>query len=252
MKLKKIASLALAGVMAVGMLAGCATTKPETKPVDPDQPATGVSTSVGALMKNVPEFVTFADSSKLDSALDYTMEWAGAEFVLNQYVHQNDLTTVHDYDFNEALKTKLDVEDVETVKMTDIGNITNKTDGTAAIAYELYAVSGTKGENAVKQMVADKLATYVKDYDEYDLNGDNWYYDYTISVSIDSKTVNSVGVGGVHGGIDGNGNVVVVPGLGVVVGGGSVNGGIHGGSTSAADPTVTFVAVQVVRTAAHQ
>ena len=250
MKLKKIASLALAGVMAVGMLAGCATTKPETKPVDPDQPATGVSTSVGALMKDVPEFVTFADSSKLDGALDYTMEWAGAQFVLNKYVYEDNLTTVYDYDLDEALKAKLDVEDAETVEMTKIGSITNDTDGDAAIAYELYAVSGTKGENAVKQMVADKLATYVKDYKEYDLHGDNWYYDYTISVSIDSKTVNSVGVGGVHGGIHGNGGVIVAPGLGVV--GGSVNGGIHGGSTSAANPTVTFVAVQVVRTAAHQ
>ena len=248
MKLKKIASLALAGVMAVGMLAGCATTKPETKPVDPDQPATGVSTSVGALMKNVPEFVTFADSSKLNGALDYTMEWAGAQFVLNKYVYQEDLTPVHDFD--NALKAKLDVEDVDTVGMTEIGKITNDTNGEAAIAYELYAVSGTKGENAVKQMVADKLATFVKDYKKYDLHGDNWDYAYTVSVSIDSKTVNSVGVGGVHGGIHGNGGVAILPGMGVV--GGSVNGGIHGGSTSAADPTVTFVAVQVVRSAVRQ
>ena len=250
MKLKKIASLALAGVMAVGMLAGCATTKPETKPVDPDQPATGVSTSVGALTKNVPEFVTFADSSKLDGALDYTMEWAGAQFVLHKYVYQDNLTTVRDYDLNEALKAKLDVEDAKTVEMTQIGNITNDTNGEAAIAYELYAVSGTKGENAVKQMVADKLASYIKDYKKYDLKGDNWDYAYTVSVSIDSKTVNSVGVGGVHGGIDGNGGVAILPGMGVV--GGSVNGGIHGGSTSAADPTVTFVAVQVVRSAVRQ
>ena len=248
MKLKKIASLALAGVMAVGMLAGCATTKPETKPVDPDQPATGVSTSVGALMKNVPEFVTFADSSKLNGALDYTMEWAGAQFVLNKYVYQEDLTPVHDFD--NALKAKLDVEDVDTVGMTEIGKITNDTNGEAAIAYELYAVSGTKGENAVKQMVADKLASYIKDYKKYDLKGDNWDYAYTVSVSIDSKTVNSVGVGGVHGGIHGNGGVAILPGMGVV--GGSVNGGIHGGSTSAADPTVTFVAVQVVRSAVRQ
>ena len=242
MKLKKIASLALAGVMAVSMLAGCATTKPETKPVDPDQPATGVSTSVGALIKDVPEFVTFADSSKLDSALDYTMEWAGAQFVLNKYVYQDDLTAVHDFD--NALKAKLDVEDVDTVGMTEIGKITNDTDGDAAIAYELYAVSGTKGEDAVKQMVADKLADIVKGYKKYDLYGDNWDYAYTVSVSIDSKTVNSVGVGGVDGVIVGSEGNWCHPGF--------VVGGITGGNTSAADPTVTFVAVQVVRSAVRQ
>ena len=242
MKLKKIASLALAGVMAVGMLAGCATTKPETKPVDPDQPAAGVSTSVGALIKDVPEFVTFADSSKLDGALDYTMEWAGAQFVLDQYVYQNELVEVHDFD--NAMKAKLDVEDVTTTSIEEIGNINNKTDGDAAIAYKLYAVSGTKGENAVKQMVADKLAAEIKDYKEYDLNGDSWYYDYTVSVSVDSKTVNSVGVGGVDGVIVGSEGNCWHPGF--------VVGGITGGNTSAADPTVTFVAVQVTRTAAHQ
>ena len=248
MKLKKIASLALAGVMAVSMLAGCATTKPETKPVDPDQPATGVSTSVGALIKDVPEYVTFADSSKLDGALDYTMEWAGAKFVLGQYVNQENLDEVMDKDMAAAMADKLG-----TTKETilTIGDIDNKTNGASAVAYQLYAVSGTKGEDAVKKMVADELDDVVKSYKKYDLNGDNWDYAYTVSVSIDSKTVNSVGVGGVDGGIHGDGNVVVVPGMGVVVGG-SVNGGIHGGSTSAANPTVTFVAVQVVRSAVRQ
>ena len=62
MKLKKIASLALAGVMAVSMLAGCATTKPETKPVDPDQPATGVFYFCWAILRTFPSSLTFADS----------------------------------------------------------------------------------------------------------------------------------------------------------------------------------------------
>ena len=41
MKLKKIASLALAGVMAISMLAGCSTTSVEPTPTpdpDPEQP----------------------------------------------------------------------------------------------------------------------------------------------------------------------------------------------------------------------
>ena len=250
MKLKKIASLALAGVMAVSMLAGCSTNNTNDDKKEPDAPATGVSTEVGALVKNAPKFVTFADSSKLDSALDYTMEWAGVEFVLDHYVHRTDLEEVSDFD--EALESKLNIgTDVEEKNLEDIGAIKVNTDGKGAVAYELYAVSGSIGENAVKQQIADKLSKVVSTYKAYDEKGDNWYYDYTVSVSVDSKTVNSAGVGGVNSSsVDGGIGGIIGGSIGGIIGGSASK--IEGGVTSAEKPVVTFVAVQVVREARAQ
>ena len=73
MKLKKIASLALAGVMAVSMLAGCSTAsnnQPE-QPEQPTNPATGYSTMVGNnLSAAAKSKVTMSDSNDLDKALE--------------------------------------------------------------------------------------------------------------------------------------------------------------------------------------
>ena len=253
MKLKKIASLALAGVMAVSMLAGCSTNNTNDDKKEPDAPATGVSAEVGALVKDAPKYVTFADSSKLDSALDYAMQWAGVRFILDNYVNKTDLQDVTEPELTDALKSKLNIgTDVDVKNLEDIGAIKVDTDGKGAVAYELYAVSGIIGKDAVEQKIANELANVVKDYKAYDKdNGDNWYYDYTVSVSIDSKTSNSAGVGNVNGGIHGSVTDVDLGGFGSIVSG-AINGGIHGDSTSAENPTVTFVAVQVVRTARAQ
>ena len=221
MKLKKIASLALAGVMAVSMLAGCATTKPETKPEEPTE-TTGISKEVGALVEDAPEYVTFADSAELDSALKAAVEYAGVKDVLPQYVGQDTLATVKNSEMHNKIYTQLSDDKVDWDTLTAIGWVNAKTDGKSAQAYELYAVSGNIGENAVKELVAEELEQYVDSYMEYDENGDNWYYDYTVSVSSCTKTVNST------------------------------IAGVGGTGVGAENPSVTFVAVQVVRTAAHQ
>src|SRR5699024_10667653 len=78
MKLKKIASLMLAGVMAVSMLAGCQNTnvKPED-PTDPDPtPATDYSVDLGNALADVLKkseldtVVTFADNETDKTALE--------------------------------------------------------------------------------------------------------------------------------------------------------------------------------------
>ena len=79
MKLKKIASLMLAGVMAVSMLAGC-NTMSET-PVDPDDdqgtttPVTGYSVKLGNEIAEISPIagkaVDWSDSADLQSALNY-------------------------------------------------------------------------------------------------------------------------------------------------------------------------------------
>src|SRR5699024_12564121 len=73
MKLKKIASLMLAGVMAVSMLAGCSTADVAPTPdPDPEEPS---ATSYSAVMQNAFESkdimkIHFTDDSNLDKALE--------------------------------------------------------------------------------------------------------------------------------------------------------------------------------------
>ena len=71
MKLKKIASLMLAGVMAVSMLAGCSNTAVDPEPTpDPDPvPATGSSITLGEEVGVEKDFITFADNADDVAAL---------------------------------------------------------------------------------------------------------------------------------------------------------------------------------------
>ena len=108
MKLKKIASLALAGVMAVGMLAGCSTT-PST-PNDPETPVVtnGISADVKARIEandvDIPEYVTFADDTDLDEALTYAVQYAGVKEVADGYIN-----VVHQLEpvFNRNINSEL-------------------------------------------------------------------------------------------------------------------------------------------------
>ncbi|OUQ35334.1 hypothetical protein [Faecalibacterium sp. An121] len=77
MKLKKIASLALAGIMAVSMLAGCnGSTGNEQPPASSSEPTTsGFATSVNAeLASNVYNTVHFGSDAKLTAALNSIAE----------------------------------------------------------------------------------------------------------------------------------------------------------------------------------
>ena len=228
MKLKKIASLALAGVMAISMLAGCSNNSTET-PVEPVEPGTnGISAEVGALIEDVPAYVTFKDSSDLDSDLKYAVEFAGVWDVLPTYVHVDTLQGVAADVYNrltEAVDTNwanyTTIGDEATLLAAETANTYEIDD---AVAVDMRAVSSAIGENAVKQQIAEMIDDVVVAY-EYSTrntaggNGGNYNHEYTVSISTYTKAVNSSFVNGNYG---------------------------------AADPAVTFIAVQVVRTSTHQ
>ena len=80
MKRKKIASLALAGVMSVSMLTACGSTVSE-QPTQPEQPTT--SSVVAAIQKGIDSHnpnlkVTVADSKMLDQRMDKIFDTASA------------------------------------------------------------------------------------------------------------------------------------------------------------------------------
>ena len=249
MKLKKIASLMLAGVMAASMLAGCQNTgvKPED-PTDPIQPGTnGVSAAVetrvaanlDAVDDEIPEYVTFADDNDLDNALEYAVEYAGVQLVMPGYVELENLTNWNNSKVREVLAGEVGDDLTDRVEISNIGSTDTLQDAEDVDSYQiedevavnLYVVSSAIGENAVNQMLADEIAYDIASYEYstrngYNTDGGNYNHEYTVSVSTYTKTVNSSVEGGFLGGI------------------GHIDG--------AADPSLTFVAVQVVRTATHQ
>ena len=242
MKLKKIASLMLAGVMAVSMLTACGDNAIDNNPGDDDSidpGINGVSAAVGALVKeelgdDYPAYVTFADSAELDKDLQYAVEYAGVMDIMPNYIWSDTLTGVAG-DVYGRLQTAVgdtgvlvnSIGDNDVLKAAENTGMTMED----AVAVDMRAISSSIGENALNQHIAEMVAPWVDEYvystdDSTGNNGSNYNHTYTVSVSTYTKTVNS-----------------------------SMNGSLTNGSGNmqgAADPAVTFVAVQVVRTSTHQ
>ena len=242
MKLKKLLALAMSGVLAVSMLAGCnGNNAPVDDGTDPIEPGTsGVSAEVKSLVEawkdaEIPSYVTFSDSAELNSDLQYAVEYAGVDSILPGYFTNK----VDGVDYSDTINVRLrdaveatGVVDGQTVSIWNIGDdiiLQNAEDKDGheiddAVAVGLYAVSSAIGENAMKQMVAEQVgdAFYKYHYSIENTNGGNYNHEYTVSVSTYTKAVNSTGAG--------------IIGTGIV----------------AEDPAVTFIAVQVVRTSTHQ
>ena len=196
MKLKKIASLMLAGVMAVSMLAGCQNTnvKPED-PTDPDPtPATGYSVDLGNALADVLKenkidtVVTFADSDVDKAALEDALGNLGRDQLL--------ATSGSDYlrdlidpdanaDFEDAAKLDRDtlvynnvIYDYKynlnkTVKVGDIFAVDATVDMSKAINWIVAkyedAFEGLEKSVTIQNKQSEKLV--------YD-------YNYTVSVSV--------------------------------------------------------------------
>ena len=90
MKLKKIASLALAGIMAVSMLTACDTTSvdPEPTPNPDPTPSTGYSSMLEDKMSvQVTNKTVFQDDADLNAALDYAVGNVGHDDITADFVH---------------------------------------------------------------------------------------------------------------------------------------------------------------------
>ena len=118
MKLKKIASLMLAGVMAVSMLAACgdnsSTTTPVVPPVDDNTATSAISAALNdQLFSKQADLLSFESNSKLASLLDRIAEddedfeirdtlvrFAGRPTLLNPFGADADVANVVDAAFN--------------------------------------------------------------------------------------------------------------------------------------------------------
>ena len=219
MKLKKIASLALAGVMAVSMLAGCSTAsnnQPE-QPEQPTNPAAGYSTMVGNnLSAAAKSKVTMSDSNDLDKALESAMDYVAGSSIAGAY-NSNLISTLtnvnwsNNNDVNNDAMLKAALADLidgmkaenavtdGTVASFDVldpyvnTNDDQRKDDDRNIAL-MYVIDGRVGYDAVMKQVASQLEHEIEalktDYREQNVNT-VLDYNYVVSVSADTITLDA-------------------------------------------------------------
>ena len=201
MKLKKIASMMLAGVMAVSMLTACGgnTTDDTQKPEEPDvTPSTSASaqTLVSNMSKKAQNMVTAVSNGDLDAALKSAVEdyfsnadivKYGSLFEIDQNAYGKGRNDARETDIGEALVTNLKPYTTEISELNELDD--NKTDPFTAV--EVYGVNGSVTDKDVLEQLGHKINQSVetlKTDGDYKVDADkvkNYVdYDYEVSVSI--------------------------------------------------------------------
>ena len=224
MKLKKIASLMLAGIMAVSMLAGC---NGEPTP-DPDDngnggvTVTGHSVDMGKALKDLAcikdkDYITFADNAADQAALQKAVDTVDAT-ALEYYAKISDVKSISNKagDFNGTAATRMAEAFVSAAELSDKdvkpgdlamawyagynGDSSNKYINTTAKDGALYVVNGDVTTEQAVQMVADEVEKILNANalpetnakpDNADKGYTSWKYNYTISVSVVDKALQS-------------------------------------------------------------
>ena len=226
MKLKKIASLALAGVMAVSMLTACGSNAiDEQPPVDnggDTTPAAGYSaTFEGRLSAGANANISMSDSADLNAALKYAMDFAADNHIAWDYNwnHNNTVQFV-----NPKGGSDLGVVATELIKKADsnkegivnswdaseaVKNLLPVTDNSKSMYYKnddvdvvmLYVVDGGLSTDAAVMEVADDLNEDIENLTriyqsktETDVDTGKHtatQYTYTGSVSADTITLDA-------------------------------------------------------------
>ena len=222
MKLKKIASLALAGVMAVSMLTACngSTTNDNTNGDDNTNttPAATYSSTFGAALKDqaaVDGKITMADNAELTADLNKAIEKLTAASIMRFYSDLNQITydrTVYNFGqksniaagYGDLIDIALDMDgrEVKVAFSNDkdmLGNFTNKPweDKTVTM---LFAVDSTVSANAA---VAEVAADLNDEIGKLAINNvgnknDQMHYSYTGSVSVATKVLSGNHDMGMH------------------------------------------------------
>ena len=217
MKLKKIVSLALAGIMAVSMLTACGegdSNSTVTPPVDNTTP-TGLSAQLGAEASDLTNSkVTFADSTALNNALKHAVGNIGDRTISEAFIRNlNNVTYIGDVNNWGAVIAAVNVlEDDMDVDVDMAAAIPGVADGVGVTVnglnpsnaqynennyntVMLFAVdSGVQMTNIIEQLsnlIDDDMDDLVTSFNVNTVNNNDQHevsYHYTCSVASTSKT----------------------------------------------------------------
>ena len=217
MKLKKIASLMLAGVMAASMLAGCQTTSNEqpTQPEEPTTPSTGYSSMLEDKMSvQVTNKTVFQDDADLNAALDYAVGNIGNDKITASFVESavgsgsvrfiNENWSLAFTGVVNTVRDKLDVKADWNDEDTDTLNNIRPDDNDDYNDYEkknvntllVYVVDdGVKIPNALDQIKNRIQSTWEDElFDDFQVTGQQNSgrdYHYVCSVAVSNRNFES-------------------------------------------------------------
>ena len=225
MKLKKIASLMLAGIMAVSMLAGCKSGTPNPNPGEGEgegNTATGYSATLGDKVSDAVKelgYITFADNAADQAALEDAVGNLGLvngaisvlpETIINVErdanglvedvgifdIFDSDAAVAMIDDFADAVESQnlwLDVEGINTgnFNQTNHGRNTYDDSTCAALFVIGSSVKMDKALNQVAAAVNGQLAA-LPNVDMNTTGTASVTYDYTVSVSVVEKPVSAI------------------------------------------------------------
>ena len=219
MKLKNIASLLLAGVMAASMLAGCQTTSNEqpTQPEEPTTPSTGYSSMLEDKMSvQVTNKTVFQDDADLNAALDYAVGNIGNDKITDSFIESafgsGSVRFIRKDTWSSAftgvintMRDKLDVK--ATWEVTDTGTLDNIRPVADANSYANYKKNnvntllvyvvddGVEITNALDQIKNQLQSTWEDTlYDDFKVgqNTDSGRdYHYVCSVAVSNRNFES-------------------------------------------------------------
>ena len=208
MKLKKIASLMLAGVMAVSMLAGCqnANVDPE-QPTDPETPtATGYSVEMASNLSDAAkkDYIAFEDNADDLAALEDAlgnMSWtttAGNTALPKVVTPVNGWNAVDTAVVVDDFVTALDIENKALTYGTMRNELVSFKDLNAAetVKYGLmYVIDGTVDVNKALKQVAGEIEDLLEQLPNVNVSNTvttRYTYDYTVSVSVANKALDVI------------------------------------------------------------
>ena len=203
MKLKKIASLMLAGIMAVSMLAGCKSgdngQKPGNQDEDPTPSINNASTVLyDGLNKEAQNRLTVVSNPDLDKALADGVETFISDSYVMTYFRNGGVDKFGTGDdLYKSVANALDA-DVADLAFTD----QNKDDETSVV---IFVVGGGVSEKNALNTIIDRLDNGALSQTGAETNlptfgkvgtpapaNNNYSYSYTVSASVVSKSVNAM------------------------------------------------------------
>ncbi|OUQ33470.1 hypothetical protein [Faecalibacterium sp. An121] len=183
MKLKKIASLALAGIMAVSMLAGCKDGGNSNSGSSSSEPtaSTGYTASVLAKTNLAKDFVDGKDDSKLDAMVSAIAE-KKVSYTYGTGYSLNRLTDQNAWDMAEKLMTGAMTGASGMYGLESHSALTDPAESNDGVYYALYYVENKYADDLIDSLVADKLDSIAKSViNSTNANVNNT--DYTVSVA---------------------------------------------------------------------
>ena len=206
MKLKKIASLMLAGVMAVSMLAGCNTTSVDPEPTPDPTPATGYSVEMASNLSDAAkkDYIAFEDNADDLTALEDAlgnMSWtttAGNTALPKVVTPVNGWNAVDTAVVVDDFVTALDIENKALTYGTMRNELVSFKDLNAAETVKyglLYVIDGTVDVNKALKQVADGIEDLLEQLPNVNVSNTvttRYTYDYTVSVSVANKALDVI------------------------------------------------------------